>query len=82
MYIFITGGPIFISMSVYGGWVGKRRQQLVIGWATTTRRATTTTRRAVATTCYRRLPTLPRLCVLYNIILHVWWLRHKSSVNA
>ena len=37
--------------SVIRGWVGKRRQQLVIGQATTTtRRAATTTRRAAATT--------------------------------
>ena len=46
-----------------GGWVGKRRQQLVIGRATTTtRRATTTTRRAAATT--RRATATTRLLVI------------------
>ena len=45
------------------GWVGKRRQQLVIGRATTTTlRATTTTRRAAATT--RRATATTRLLVI------------------
>jgi len=45
------------------GWVSKRRQQLVIGRATTTtRRATTTTRQAVATT--RRATATTRLLVI------------------
>ena len=54
---------VHLLFAIERGWVGKRRQQLAIGRATTTtRRATTTTRRAAATT--RRATATTRLLVL------------------
>ena len=54
--------PFFVSQSFHGD---KRRQQLVNGRATTTRRATTTTRRATATT--RRATATTRLLVINQL---------------